>query len=140
MKISTKGRYGTRFMVDLALHDGQGPVALRDVAARQEISDKYLEQIVQPLSKAGLIRSVRGPQGGYLLAMTPADITVGMVLRVLEGSLAPVECVTGDLPCERRDNCLTIGVWTRMHQAVQEIADSTTLASLIAEAQVSQRE
>ena len=94
MKISTKGRYALRLMLDLALSDPGVPVPLRDVAQRQDISDKYLEQIVTPLSRAGLVRSVRGAGGGYLLTRDPAEYTVGEILRPLEGSLAPVSCVT----------------------------------------------
>ena len=95
MKISTKGRYALRLMLDLALSDPGVPVPLRDVAQRQDISDKYLEQIVTPLSRAGLVRSVRGAGGGYLLTRDPAEYTVGEILRPLEGSLAPVCCVDG---------------------------------------------
>ena len=92
MKISTKGRYALRLMLDIALVGGKAPVSLRDVAQRQDISDKYLEQIITPLSRAGLVRSVRGAGGGYLLTKSPEEYTVGEILRVLEGSLAPVTC------------------------------------------------
>ena len=106
MKISTKGRYGLRLMVDLAVHYEQGLVPLKEIAVRQEISEKYLEQIMMQLNRSGLVRSVRGAQGGYCLAQPPESITVGAVLRVMEGSLAPVDCVPGlrpDGPLRHRD-------------------------------------
>ena len=93
MRISTKGRYALRLMLDLALHNTGMPIRIKEIAARQEISDKYLEQIIAVLNKAGYVRSVRGPQGGYLLTRVPEEYTVGMILRLTEGSLAPVECL-----------------------------------------------
>ena len=107
MKISTKGRYALRLMLDIALHSHGAAVPLRDVAQRQEISDKYLEQIVTQLSRAGLVRSVRGAGGGYLLTREPEGYTVGEILRVLEGNLAPVSCVDQDDTCRcgRADRC-----------------------------------
>lgn len=135
MKISTKGRYGTRFMLDLAMHYDQGAISLKDIAARQGISDKYLEQIVPLLARSELIRSVRGPQGGYMLAKDSSDITVGMILRVLEGSLAPVECVqSGEPHCPRAEQCVTIGVWRKMYDAMQAVVDDITLAQLVEDA------
>ena len=92
MKISTKGRYAVRLMLDLATTNSKQPVRLKDVAARQEISDKYLEQIIGILHKAGFVRSVRGAMGGYILTRDPADYTVGEILRLTEGSLSPVDC------------------------------------------------
>lgn len=131
MKISTKGRYALRFMLDLALQGEGGAVALRDVAQRQDISDKYLEQIVTQLARAGLVRSVRGASGGYLLARQPKDYTVGDIIRVMEGDLAPVECVsTGH--CDRMERCVTAEVWQRVAQAVNEVVDGITLADLAA--------
>jgi len=113
MKISTKGRYALRLMLDVALHSHGAAVPLRDVAQRQEISDKYLEQIVTQLSRAGLVRSVRGAGGGYLLTREPEEYTVGEILRVLEGNLAPVSCVDQDdtCRCNRADRCVTVEVW-----------------------------
>lgn len=113
MKISTKGRYALRLMLDLALHDTGEYIPLKEVAARQEISDKYLEQIITQLSRAGFVKSVRGAQGGYRLAESPAQYTVGRILRLMEGSLAPVECVDGEGDCSRADRCVTIEVWAR---------------------------
>ena len=132
MKISTKGRYALRLMVDLAL-SGQGqPISLKDVAQRQQLSDKYLEQIVTPLSRAGLVRSVRGAGGGYLLTRRPEEYTVGEVLRPLEGDLAPVECATDAQFCERSGQCVTVELLQQIHRAVSEVVDRTTLADLVA--------
>ena len=132
MKISTKGRYALRLMVDLAL-SGQGqPISQKDVAQRQQLSDKYLEQIVTPLSRAGLVRSVRGAGGGYLLTRRPEEYTVGEILRPLEGDLAPVECATDAQFCERSGQCVTVELWQQIHRAVSEVVDRTTLADLVA--------
>ena len=105
MKISTKGRYAMRLMLDLALNNTGAPISLKDVARRQEISDKYLEQIISVLNRAGYVRSVRGAQGGYLLRKAPEEYTVGMILRLTEGSLAPVACLDegDDVNCEKRE-------------------------------------
>ena len=131
MKISTKGRYALRLMLDLAIHSEGSAVPLRDVAQRQEISDKYLEQIVTQLSRAGLVRSVRGAGGGYLLTRTPEGSTVGEILRVLEGSLAPVSCADGVGCCERADRCVTVEVWREIQAAVDGVVDHLTLADLV---------
>lgn len=131
MKISTKGRYALRLMLDLAIHSEGSAVPLRDVAHRQEISDKYLEQIVTQLSRAGLVRSVRGAGGGYLLTRTPEGYTVGEILRVLEGSLAPVSCADGVGCCERADRCVTVEVWREIQAAVDGVVDHLTLADLV---------
>ena len=131
MKISTKGRYALRLMLDLAIHSEGSAVPLRDVAQRQEISDKYLEQIVTQLSRAGLVRSVRGAGGGYLLTRTPEVYTVGEILRVLEGSLAPVSCADGVGCCERADRCVTVEVWREIQAAVDGVVDHLTLADLV---------
>lgn len=131
VKISTKGRYGLRLMVDLAVHYQQGLVPLKEIAVRQDLSEKYLEQIMMQLNRSGLVRSVRGAQGGYTLAMDPASITVGAVLRVMEGSLTPVDCVSGDSPgCARMDQCVTAEVWRRLDAAIAGVVDSITLADL----------
>ena len=131
MKISTKGRYALRLMLDLAIHSEGSAVPLRDVAQRQEISDKYLEQIVTQLSRAGLVRSVRGAGGGYLLTRTPEGYTVGEILRVLEGSLAPVSFADGVGCCERADRCVTVEVWREIQAAVDGVVDHLTLADLV---------
>lgn len=130
MKISTKGRYALRLMLDLASNDSGTPIRLKDVAKRQGISEKYLEQIISSLNKAGYVKSVRGAQGGYLLKMEPKDYTVGMILRVTEGSLAPVDCAE-DGSCERISTCATAMLWKKISEAVNEVVDHTTLADLL---------
>ncbi len=132
MKISTKGRYGLRMMLDLAHNYQNGLVSLKEIAQRQEISEKYLEQIIILLHKSGLIRSMRGSQGGYALAKSPEEITVGAVLRALEGSLVPVDCVL-DESCPRIEGCATRRLWSRIADAVADIVDNTTLAQLAKE-------
>lgn len=132
MKISTKGRYALRLMLDLAIRDTGEPVRIRDIAARQEISEKYLEQIISILNKAGYVKSVRGPQGGYHLMREPAQYTVGMILRLTEGSLAPVACLDGDInTCERQESCVTLRLWQMLDQAVSDVVDKVTLADLV---------
>lgn len=132
MKISTKGRYALRLMLDLAIYNTGEPISLKDVAKRQQISDKYLEQIISMLNKAGYVRSVRGSQGGYLLSREPKDYTVGMVLRLAEGDLAPVSCV-GDnsVACDRKDNCVTMRVWEKLYDAICGVVDEITLEDLV---------
>lgn len=132
MKISTKGRYALRLMLDIAMHDDGHPVRIRDVAQRQEISDKYLEQIVSVLNKAGYVRSVRGPQGGYRLVKKPEEYTAGMILRLTEGSLAPVSCLEfEDNDCSRQDDCVTLELWRRLDTAIKGVVDQVTLADLM---------
>lgn len=132
MKISTKGRYALRLMLDLAVHDTGEPVRIRDIAARQGISEKYLEQIISILNKAGFVKSVRGPQGGYHLMKKPAQYTVGMILRLTEGSLAPVACLEGDVnTCERQESCVTLQLWQMLNRAVSDVVDNVTLADLV---------
>lgn len=131
MKISTKGRYALRLMLDLATYNTDGPVSLKDVAKRQEISDKYLEQIISVLNKAGYVKSIRGAQGGYLLKKAPSEYTVGMILRLTEGDLAPVSCVGEEKEeCERRAGCVTVRIWERIYEAVSNVVDNITLADL----------
>lgn len=132
MKISTKGRYALRMMLDMALHNTGEPVRIKDIAIRQEISDKYLEQIVSILNKAGFVKSIRGPQGGYKLTKAPEQYTVGMILRLTEGSLAPVSCLEDETnECERQDHCVTLLLWKKLDDAVKSIVDNTTLADLV---------
>ncbi len=138
MKISTKGRYALRLMVDLAKTGDRQPVSLKDIAQRQQLSDKYLEQIVTPLSRAGLVRSVRGAGGGYLLTRRPEEYTVGDILRPLEGDLAPVECATDTSYCERCGECVTVELWQEIHRAVSQVVDNTTLADLVERSQQKQ--
>ncbi len=132
MKISTKGRYALRLMLDLAAYHTGAPVSLRDTAKRQQISDKYSEQIISILNKAGFVRSIRGAQGGYLLTRRPEEYTVGMILRLTEGNLAPVSCVGADaVPCNRRDKCVTVRIWEQIDKAVNDVVDGITLAQLV---------
>ncbi len=132
MRISTKGRYALRLMLDLALHNTQTPIRIKEIAARQEISDKYLEQIISVLNKAGYVRSVRGPQGGYLLTRSAEEYTVGMILRLTEGSLAPVECLDEETGgCEKSADCVTLLVYEKMNKAVNDVIDNITLADLV---------
>lgn len=136
MKVSTKGRYGLRLMLDLAQHYQNGMISLKEIARRQEISEKYLEQIIILLHKSGLIKSMRGSQGGYALAKAPEEITVGSVLNALEGPLIPVDCVLdGGHSCPRSKECATLGLWERIAAAVSEIVDNTTLAQLCCQPQ-----
>ena len=132
MKISTKGRYALRLMLDLAIHDTGEPVRIKDIAARQEISDKYLEQIISSLNKAGYVKSIRGPQGGYRLAKPPETYTVGMILRLTEGSLAPVACLDDEVnSCTRQDTCATLRLWKMVNDSVSSVVDKVTLADLV---------
>ena len=131
MKISTKGRYALRLMLDLALNSNGTAVPLKEAAERQGISDKYLEQIVTQLSRAGLVRSVRGAGGGYLLTRNPSEYSVGEILRVLEGNLAPVSCAEGIGCCDRADRCVTVEVWREIQAAVSQVVDNMTLADLV---------
>lgn len=132
MKISTKGRYALRLMVDLAENKGEKPISIKEISARQEISEKYLEQIISVLNKAGYVKSVRGPQGGYMLLKDPKEYTVGMILRLTEGSLAPVECLEfEENTCPRRENCVTLKVWEKLGQSIKQVVDNITLADLL---------
>lgn len=132
MKISTKGRYALRLMIDIAIYAKSRPISIRDIALRQNISDKYLEQIIATLNKAGYVKSARGPQGGYTLTKAPENYTVGMILRLTEGSLAPVVCLEDEVnQCERCDCCATLKVWKKMDDAIKGVVDSITLADLV---------
>ena len=132
MKISTKGRYALRIMIDLAMHRGEDPIRVKDIASRQDISEKYLEQIIGLFNKAGYVKSVRGAQGGYFLTKTPSEYTVGMILRLAEGSIAPVFCVEeGTKGCEKKETCVSAMLWQKMNDAVNEVVDHTTLQDLV---------
>ena len=132
MQISTKGRYALRLMIDLAQQDVGIYVPLRDISKRQEISAKYLEQIVVQLSRAGFVRSTRGAQGGYQLAKTPNEYTVGDILRITEGSLAPVACLENDpIECDRAGECITLDFWRGLFDVINAYVDATTLEDLI---------
>lgn len=142
MKISTKGRYALRLMLDVATYSTDGPVCLKDVAKRQQISDKYLEQIIATLNKAGYVKSIRGAQGGYLLKKEPSDYTVGMILRLTEGDLAPVSCVGEEKEeCERKQGCVTTRIWQQINDAVNQVVDHITLADMLAwQAELTEKE
>lgn len=132
MKISTKGRYALRMLVDLAEHRGEGFVALKDIAKRQGISKKYLEQIVSTLNKPDILRTNRGYQGGYQLAKSPEQYTVGDILRITEGGLAPVACLEQEENlCERANDCTTLFVWEGLHKAINTYLDSITLQDIL---------
>ena len=132
MKISTKGRYALRLMLDLAVYNTGEPISLKDVAKRQNISEKYMEQIISVLNKAGYVRGIRGAQGGYLLSREPKDYTVGMILRLTEGDLAPVACVgRNSIECDRKNACVTVRVWEKMYDAILDVVDNITLQDLV---------
>ena len=132
MKISTKGRYSLLFMLDMAKHSGSEPVKVKDISARTGVSMKYMEQIVSVLNKAGFVRSIRGAQGGYLLTKKPEEYTVGQILRLSEGSLAPVACLDGGVNvCERRAKCVTVRLYEEINNAVTAVVDRITLADML---------
>lgn len=131
MQISTKGRYALRLMVDLAGAQADVYTPLRQIAERQGISEKYLEQIIRPLAHAGLVVSARGVQGGYRLALPAEDISVGMVLRTVEGDLAPVPCVgNSSKKCNRMDSCATVSVWRSIKESVDQVVDTVSIQQL----------
>ena len=132
MKISTKGRYALRMMIDLAQNKEGKPVSVKEIAGRQNISEKYLEQIIAVLNKAGYVKSVRGPQGGYMLLKEPKEYTVGMILRLTEGNLAPVECLECEENlCARKENCATLKVWEKLDKSIKSVVDNITLEDLL---------
>lgn len=132
MKISTKGRYALRMMLDLAEHEADGFVALKDIAARQGISKKYLEQIVPMLNKSDILLTNRGFQGGYRLAKSPDKYTVGDILRITEGSIAPVACLDHEPnQCERSAACATLPLWKGLNKVISDYLDSVTLQDLL---------
>ena len=132
MKISTRGRYALRMMLDLAENQGDGVVALKDIAARQGLSKKYLEQIIPVLNRAGLLQTSRGFLGGYRLAKTPAEYTVGEILRAAEGGLSPVACLEqSPNACPRCHECDTLPIWAGLEQVVNQYLDGITLQSVL---------
>lgn len=130
MKLSTKGRYGLKAMFDLALNYGDQPIALSSIAERRNISLSYLEQLISQLKKAGVVKSIRGAQGGYILNGTPSEISVGKVLRALE-QLAPVDCVTDDYDCSSSDFCVTRVVYQKILDSILETVDNISLQDMI---------
>ena len=132
MQISTKGRYALRLMLDLAVHNTGELVKIKDISARETISEKYLEQIISSLKKAGYVKSLRGAQGGYMLAREPQTYTVGSILRLTEGCLSPVDCVAPDGGgCEKGDACVTRILWKKIDDAINEVVDNITLGDLL---------
>jgi len=131
MKLSTKGRYGTRAMLELGLGYGTGPVSLKDIAKRQGISARYLERMMAALVSSGLVRSSRGQNGGFSLAKPPADITLHEIIRVLEGSVAPVACVDEPAVCKRVNICITHDIWIKLEKAVRDTLESITLEDMV---------
>ncbi len=132
MQISTKGRYAMRLMLDIARYGRGETVKIKDIADRQDISPKYLEQIISELNRSGLVRSTRGPQGGYSLARPPEEYTVGSILRVMEGDLSVVQCVKdGEGFCDRFETCTTVRLWTKISDAISSVVDNITLADLM---------
>ncbi len=132
MKISTKGRYSLRMLIDLAMHDSDGFISLKEIAERQHISKKYLEQIVPLLSRGGLLRANRGYQGGYMLSKPADQYTLGEILRLTEGNLAPVACLEREVnDCSRAGECMTLPVWQGLYDVVTRYLDSITLQDII---------
>ena len=131
MRLSTRSRYGTRLMGDLAQNYDKGPVRIGEIAKRQDISVKYLEQLIIPLKQSKLIKSIRGPKGGHMLARPPDQITVGQVVRALEGAIELVDCIENPGECERSGSCMTRGVWEDASKAMYEILNSITLSKML---------
>lgn len=131
MKLSTRGQYGTRALLDLALHHGKEPILLKDIARRQQISLSYLEHLISPLIVAGIVRSTKGPKGGVSLAKNPGDIRLSQVINLLEGSMAPVECVDNPEVCSRSASCVTRDIWSEIKKATNGVLESVTLQDLV---------
>lgn len=123
MKISTKGRYGLTIMIELAKKHGEGPISLKSIAQSNDLSEHYLEQLIAPLRNAGLVKSIRGAYGGYILGDAPANITAGDIIRVLEGPISPVEGIEDEEPAKKE-------LWMRIRDAVKDVLDSTTIEDM----------
>jgi Rrf2 family protein len=131
MKLSTKGRYAARAMLDIALNQERGPVAVREIAKRQKISERYLENILTVLARAGLVISTRGKSGGFSLSRDPEDINLKDIITAAEGSLAPVECVNDVNSCDMVSACVTYEIWCKLEKALMDILSSTTLIDMV---------
>jgi len=131
MKLSTKGRYSIRALIDLALHPDEGPILIRDIAKRQRISERYLEQLFIPLRVAGLVRGIQGAHGGFILIKPPAEIRLSEVIRATEGSTAPVNCVDEPRLCLQSSTCPTRYIWAKIKRAIDKVLESTTLQDLV---------
>ncbi len=130
MKISTRTRYGTRALLELALHQGEAPVFLKEIARQQQISLPYLEHLIAPLIAGGILRSTKGPKGGISLARKPGDIKLIEIMQLLEGSVAPVECVDNPEVCKRSGFCAARDVWDRLKEVMKDVLETTTLQDL----------
>ena len=131
MRLSTRSRYGTRMMLDLAQHYDEGPVRIGEIAKRQNMPVKYLEQIIIPLKKGNFIKSVRGPRGGHLLVRRPEEITVGQIVKTLENGMDLADCIENPIECERSGKCLTRSVWEDASRAMYDKLNSVTLSSML---------
>ena len=131
MKLSTRGRYGVRLMLELALHYGEGPILLKDIAERQGISEKYLWQLINPLKTTGLVNSLRGAHGGYVLGKPPEAISLKAILQILEGPLCLVDCVDNPSLCERAPSCISRDIWGEASKNMQQTLEDTTLAAMV---------
>lgn len=132
MKVSTRGRYAIRIMLDISMNTDGGPVSFKEVSQRQDISIKYMEQIGSMLTRAGFLRSVRGAHGGYCLVNAPCEYTIGEILRVTEGPLSPVSCIKeGESSCSRIADCMTYPLWEKLDKAINDVVDNITLQDLI---------
>ncbi len=131
MKLSTRGRYATRTLLDLALHQRDGPVQLKDIARRQQISLGYLEHLITPLIAGGIVQSIRGARGGVWLVKTPEEIRLSDVIQLLEGSMAPVACVDNPEMCNRSSFCVTRDIWCELKKAMDDVLESTSLQDLV---------
>ncbi len=134
MRVSTRGEYGVRAMFDLALHYGEGPIALKTIAERQRVSGNYLEQLMAELRKAGLVQSKRGAQGGYELADSPVNVSIGEIIRVLEGPITPLDCLEGETTtgpyCQAPHRCVLRNLWKDLQDSMTSVLDNTTLEDL----------
>jgi Rrf2 family cysteine metabolism transcriptional repressor len=131
MKLSTRARYGTRILLELSLHWGEGPVLLRDIARRQQIPLSYLQQLIRPLIKAGIIKTTRGAQGGASLLKPPKEVILSEMIKLLEGSIAPVACVDNPELYPRSETCVTHDIWTEVKKAMDGVLESTTFDDLV---------
>ena len=133
LKLSTKGRYGLRAMIDLAMayNESHTPIMMSEIAERQALSRKYLHALLTPLKNAGLVKSARGAKGGYYLSKSPSEITIGEILETLEGEMSIVDCISDAIECDRSANCLAKGVWEELNQAIVRLLNNVTLHTLI---------
>jgi Rrf2 family protein len=139
MKLSTKGRYGTRALLELAIQEQEEPVLLRDIAKKQQISLPYLEHLIAPLIAGGIIRSTKGPRGGISLAKRPSEIKLSEVIQLLEGSVAPADCVDNPEVCDRSSSCVTRDIWSDLKKAMSQVLESTTLQDLVEKQKVKEQ-